>query len=90
MTKLAPRYAPDEKARLLATMKPVERWTKYERYLWDRSHYGFRHFAASNITPIEHYMPEPIGVFEAFGRDSAPKRRRQTPRSQPPPRKPAA
>ena len=90
MAKLTPRYTVEEKARLTATMKVVERWTKYERYLWERSHYGFRHFAASNITPIEHYMPEPIGVFEAYGRDNAPKPRRTTPPRSSPPRKPAA
>ena len=86
MGKLAPRYAPEEKARLLACMKPVERWTKYEQQLWARSHYGFRHFVAPNVTPIEHYRPEPIGFFEAYGRDNSKPRR--TPRSSP--RKPAA
>jgi hypothetical protein len=91
MAKLTARYQPEEKARLLATVKPVERWTKYEQQLYARSHYGFRHFAAPNITPIEHYQPEPIGVFEAYGLDNARKpRRTRQPRRSTPPRKPAA
>ncbi len=85
MGKLTPRYPPEEKARLLACMKPVERWTKYEQQLWARSHYGFRHFVAPNVTPIEHYRPQPIGFFEAYGRDNSPRPRRTRP-----PRKPAA
>jgi hypothetical protein len=46
MARLTPRYAPEEKARLIACMKPVERWTKYESQLWARSQFGFRHFSA--------------------------------------------
>jgi hypothetical protein len=80
MGKLTQRYSPEEKARLLTCLKPVERWTKYEQQLWARSHHGFRHFVAPNVTPIEHYRPEPIGVFEAYGRDNAkPRRTRRTP-----------
>jgi hypothetical protein len=48
-------------------MKPVERWTKYEQQLWARDQFGFRHFMAPNITPIEHYRPEPPTIgFEAY------------------------
>jgi hypothetical protein len=89
MAKLVRRYTVEEKARLTATMKVVERWTKYERYLWERSHYGFRHFAASNITPIEHYRPpEPTVGFESFDVKPRSALRSSPPRS--PPRKPAA
>jgi hypothetical protein len=75
MVKLTLRYTPEEKARLLVCMKPVERWTKYEQQLWARSQFGFRHFVAPNVTPIEHYRPEPIGFFEAYGRNNRPPRR---------------
>lgn len=89
MGKLTPRYSPEELARLSALLKPVEKWTANEHRLWDRSQYGFRHFLAANIVPIEHFKPEPIGVFEkAYGRDDPPPRTRRT--TPPPPRKPAA
>jgi hypothetical protein len=91
MAKLTPRYQPEEKARLVACLKPVERWSKSEQRQWSRSHYGFRHFVSPNVTPIEHYKPEgTTGIFtELYGRDDPrPPRTRRT--SGPPPRKPAA
>jgi hypothetical protein len=58
MTKLPRRYSEQEFARLSEAIKPVERWTAAERRAWLIDCYGFRHFAAPNITPIEHYWPK--------------------------------
>jgi hypothetical protein len=88
MGKLTPRHSPEETARLSALLKPVEKWTANEHRLWGRSQYGFRHFLAANIVPIEHFMPEPTGIFPTlYSHDDPPPRTRRTTT---PPRKPAA
>jgi hypothetical protein len=56
--KLKRRYSKEEFAILSACIKPYERWTIAERKSWARTCYGFRQFAAPNITSIEHYRPE--------------------------------
>jgi hypothetical protein len=88
MGKLSQRYSPQEKARLTALLKPAEYWSATERRQWERSPSGFRHFIASNIVALEHYRPEPTGIFtELHGRTDPPSRTRRTTT---PPRKPAA
>ena len=59
MTKLQRRYTPLEFETLVACIKPVERWTRQEHRAWEIEQTGFRHFAAGNVTPIEHYWPKP-------------------------------
>jgi hypothetical protein len=72
--KLKRRYSAEEFAVLSATIKVYERWTSAERKAWARTCYGFRRFAASNVTPIEHYQPQPPmpqlggGISRAFSR----------------------
>ncbi len=58
MAKLSPRYSKYELETLLACIKPFECWTAPERRRWAQTQTGFRHFAATNITPIEHYWPK--------------------------------
>lgn len=64
MAKLERRYSKHELATLLECIKPYERWTKDELKSWRREPVGFRHFAASNITPIELYRPKPRPKFD--------------------------
>ncbi len=54
MTKqtLPRRYAEQEFASMKACIKPVERWTAHEHKAWTANQGGFRHFDASNITPL--------------------------------------
>ena len=59
LSKLQRRYSKAEFAILSECIKPYERWTVAERKSWARLGYGFRQFAAKNITPIEHYRPQP-------------------------------
>ncbi len=59
MAKLPRRYTEHELATLKVCIKPYERWTVGERKLWAIECYGFRHFAAANITPLEHYRRKP-------------------------------
>lgn len=58
MSKLPRRYNDLEFANLVVCIKPYERWTATERRAWAADCYGFRHFTAANITPIEHYRPK--------------------------------
>jgi hypothetical protein len=53
MAKLTPRYTKYELETSLMCIKPVERWTAAEHKAWAKDCTGFRHFTASNITPIE-------------------------------------
>ena len=55
--KLQRRYDEQELMILSACIKPYERWTVAERKAWAVKCYGFRQFAAPNITPIERYRP---------------------------------
>jgi hypothetical protein len=94
MTKLTPRYSEYEMSRLTECMKPVEKWSKWDHQQWVRVQFGFRHFAAQNVIPIEHFRPsEPLDPGELVGAKprSAPRSasRSPPPRSTPP-RKPAA
>ena len=61
MSKLPRRYSDREFATLVVCIKPYERWTAAERRAWAIDCYGFRHFAAANVTPLEHYWPKASG-----------------------------
>jgi hypothetical protein len=96
MSKLVQRYTPEEMTRLTICMKPVEKWSRFDREMWAQSHYGFRHFIAPNVVPIEHFMPaaDPFGGFAQGRADAKPRSTQPSPRSSPPrsppPPKPAA
>jgi hypothetical protein len=58
VSKLQRRYSKQEFEILSACIKPYGQWTAAERKSWAATCYGFRQFAAPNITPIEHYWPD--------------------------------
>jgi hypothetical protein len=66
MAKLKPRHTKPELNTLLVCIAPVESWTRDDLRAWKREGVnaaGFRHFAAPNITPIEHYRPKVLQVY---------------------------
>ena len=65
MAKLTRRYDPYEFETLVMCIKPVERWTVNERKSWVKTQIGFRHFQASNVVPIEHFMPKPLTAYSS-------------------------
>ena len=65
--KTQTRYTVTEQATLKMLIKPVERWTADEYNGWVQTGSGFRHFAAANVTPIEHYRPKPWLEYNPVG-----------------------
>ena len=64
MSKLTRRYDPYEFETLVMCIKPVERWTAAEHKAWVKTQTGFRHFQASNVVPIEHFIPKSLATKE--------------------------
>jgi len=69
MSKLTPRYSPEEMSRLKELLKPVERWSVHDHRQWARVQFGFRHFRDPKIVCIEHFWPKPLtpAIFAAAG-----------------------
>lgn len=59
MGRLPRRYNEWELETLVMCVKPVEKWSSEERKAWAKDRTGFRHFAAPNVVPFEHYLPRP-------------------------------